>query len=182
MRLVALLALMWLVPFGVFKAGVWVMGAASGRTATPEPLNTRFGGYGTEDAMVYWGGIRGREGREGLDAEMLFLEADLVFPFFYGGALAVSLLIGWALVGRCFPPGLCFLPVAIAVVADWIENLVQIGQLSLFTANQPLGDAAVSAASAATRIKLVALTACVLGVAVLTAWAVGARAAASRTR
>jgi hypothetical protein len=92
-----------------------------------------------------------------LRAEQRFLELDLIFPFFYGAALATSLLIAWAALDRPFSPARLIAPVAITVLADWTENLVQLRQLSRYIDG---GEAALQSgwiqlASVATVIKLV---------------------------
>lgn len=175
MKRFGLLVMMWLVPFGVFKFGVWAMEGVSGRVPSGEPLNVRFRGYELDEVETYWRAIAAERGAEELEAEKRFLEADLVFPFAYGGALAASLLIGWVLVGRRFARVWCLLPVGVAVLADWVENLVHIRQLKLFVDHQPLGKTSIEVASLATQVKLTATLVCIVFVFGLTVWVIAAR-------
>jgi len=160
MRTFLLIATMLLLPVGLFRAGVWVMGRMSKLEDADPRLNTRLQGYGTGEVEARWNEIASAQEPGGLDREKKALTLDLVFPFVYGGALAVSLLLGWALTGRCFSPGWCLLPVGIAMVADWVENTVLLGQLKLFAAGGSLRKPSIALASAATQIKLLALFIC----------------------
>src|SRR5262249_22963774 len=69
---------------------------------------------------------------EGRGGERRFLELDLVFPFLYGGVFAAALLAAWIQLGRPCDPVWVVLPVIVTVVADWTENLVQLGQLGRY--------------------------------------------------
>lgn len=79
------------------------------------------------------------------------------FPFFYGAALATSLLILWALLGRSFNPGWVLAPVVITLLADWTENLVLLVQLRRYAESGARGLNAgwIQVASVATILKLV---------------------------
>jgi hypothetical protein len=92
-------------------------------------LGLRLTGYDLAAVKAYWAALKAGEA---LDAERRMLEIDLVFPFFYGAAFAVTLLFVWAALGRPFHPVWILAPVFIEVVADWIENLIQLKQLRLF--------------------------------------------------
>jgi hypothetical protein len=118
-----------------------------------KPLDQRFG-YDAGAVGRYWGAIDGA-----LPAEQHFLEVDLVFPFLYGGALAASLLLAWSTLGRPFSPAWIMAPVAITVLADWTENLVQLAQLGRYCSAQPLQAGWIRVASAATSLKLSFFTA-----------------------
>ena len=157
------LAVMLTLPVLVFWGGVWVMSILSDRPCVvrrpdqlpaPEdrkPLNQRFG-YDVGEVTRHWGALDDAA----FGAEQRFLELDLVFPFLYGAALATSLLIGWATLGRPFHPAWLLAPVAVTMLADWTENLVQLGQLQHYREG---GGAALQAgwipvASTATILKL----------------------------
>ena len=89
--------------------------------------------------------------------EQEFLRLDLVFPLLYGGALAFSLFMASAMLGLGSKGGWVIAPALITVLADWTENLVQLGQLKLY---QTKGGAELQAgwiqiASLATSLKLV---------------------------
>jgi len=115
------------------------------------PLGSRLGGYDSAAVCAYWHSL----GKEGREAERRFLEADLAFPFVYGGLLLASLLIAWTWLGRPFNPGWLVLTVAITVVADWFENLVQWQQLKAYVKSYPVQDGWIQVASVATTTKLV---------------------------
>ncbi|HEU4557108.1 MAG TPA: hypothetical protein VFS20_04635 [Longimicrobium sp.] len=144
-------------------------------------LNMRWReGYDREAFRRYWNALddkaRGIEER--------FLEFDLVFPFLYGGALAASLLMAWAALGRPVHPAWVLLPVLILVAADWTENLVQLGQVRRWNAG---GDAALQAgwigvASAATRVKCAFIGVTALMLVGLLVWNLVAAVRAPRTR
>ena len=95
-------------------------------------LGLRCTGYNLEQAKTYWSELK-KAGA--LDAEQRMLEMDLVFPFIYGAAFAGALLCAWAALGRTFHPVLILTPLFVEVVADWIENLIQLKQIKLFAAN-----------------------------------------------
>jgi hypothetical protein len=97
-------------------------------------------------------------------AEKRTLRTDLAFPFFYGGALAASLLIGWWQLGRPFPPALVAVAVGALMCADWIENGIHLRQLSRFEHKQSLQEGWVLVASTATAAKLGLLAVCGLAV------------------
>jgi len=177
-------------PTIVFIGGVYIMSKLSGRasvtyqlpdTAEPgdaKPLNQRVTGYDLEGVSRYWGALD----LKARTFEQRFLEMDLVFPFFYGAALASALLFAWAALGRPFHPVWLLSPIAITVVADWIENLVQIGQLGLYAENGKAGlqSGWILIASTATIIKLVLFFSTSLLLVWLTVWMV-LRALASRS-
>ena len=104
-----------MLPVVVFVGGAWIMSAASGRQTVPnqKPLNQRLG-YDTEAVDRYWGALDPPARR----AEQRFLELDLVFPVFYGTALAVSLLIASAMLGGPVHPVWLIVPVVLTVGAD----------------------------------------------------------------
>jgi len=137
-------------------AGVWMM-HATGRdqfkSRAPEavPLNFRIAGYDAADASAYWNWL----GPAGREAERNFLEADMVFPFVYGGTILASLLLAWAWLGRPVSPLWLVAPVAITVLADWTENLVHWQQLKQFGAGAPVDAGWIQVASIATSTKLV---------------------------
>jgi len=149
-------------PAAVFLAGVTVMkkvtrhqgaeerACSAADPADRKPLDQRFG-YDAEAVDRYWGTLDGA-----LSSEQHFLEVDLLFPFLYGGALAASLLLAWVTLGRPFSPAWIMAPVALTVLADWTENLVQLAQLRRYSAGgaHALQAAWIRVASAATSLKL----------------------------
>jgi hypothetical protein len=144
-------------PAATFVAGALIMERWSGRgeaaPAGQTPLYKRLR-YDAEEVRTYWQAFGGR-----LSRERLFLELDLVFPFLYGGGLAAGLLLGWAHLGRRFHPAWLLAPVLLGVLADWTENLVQLGQMRRFVDHGPhaLQEGWIRLASAATAVKLVTL-------------------------
>jgi len=116
-----------------------------------KPLNLRFG-YSAADLTSYWQAFK----PSGLEGERRFLEADLIFPFLYGGALATGMLLLWAALGRPFNPAPLFAVVAITLLADWTENLVQLRQICRFIrqGSSELEAHWINVASAATMVKL----------------------------
>jgi hypothetical protein len=156
--------IMLTLPVVVFLLGRWVMSEMSNRQYVMQrleaaakddrkPLNVRLG-YDLHAVSRHWAVLKEATL---LRAEQRFLELDLIFPFFYGAALATSLLMAWAALGRPFSPAWLIAPVAITVLADWTENLVQLRQLSRYIDG---GEAALQSgwiqlASVATVMKLV---------------------------
>ena len=120
------------------------------KSPRPVPLNLRIEGYDQTSAKAYWDWL----GPEGRLSEQRFLEADLAFPFAYGGGLLAGLLILWLGLGRPFHPVGLLAPVAITILADWIENLVQWHQLRRFLAGETLQPNLIQIASLATSIKI----------------------------
>jgi hypothetical protein len=128
------------------------------------PLMMRWG-YSASDVGSYWGKF------PSLAGEQRFLEADLVFPFVYGGALVAGMLLLWGALGRPFSPALLLGVVGVTLLADWTENLVQLRQLSRFMEHgcAELQANWIHVASAATMVKLagsVASVVVLLGLAV----------------
>lgn len=170
---VTTVAALVLLPLVVFLGGVTIMSAVSGRPTVrdPKPLNQRWLGYGVSVVDVYWRAL----GPAGRKAELTFLKLDLLFPVFYGGTLAVSLLAASALVGGAIPALWLAVPVALGVVADWTENLTQLDQLQRYIqaceAGAPGLDALaagwIRVASIATIVKLVSFTVAALALVVL---------------
>ena len=77
-------------------------------------------------------------------------------PFLYGGVFAAALLAAWIQLGRPCDPVWVVLPVIVTVVADWTENLVQLGQLGRYQPDAATLDPGwIQAASIATMLKLV---------------------------
>ena len=154
-----LLALCMLVlPVALFLAGGVFMMRATGRARFRQrrrepastPLNFRLRGYDAPAAVAYWHWL----GADGRAAELRFLKADMIFPLWYGGIMLGSLHLGWSALGNPSPFGIPALPVAITVVADWIENTVHIRQIGRFDQGQPLQDRHLRIASLATTTKL----------------------------
>ena len=118
------------------------------------PLFMRFTGYSVTDVATYWSDIA--SGGTGLKTERRFLELDLIFPFVYGGALCTSLLLLWTALGRTFSPAIPVVLIALTILADWCENLIQLRQLELFVAlgAKGLQEGWMRLASIATIVKL----------------------------
>ena len=116
-----------------------------------QPLNQRLKGYSTDDVEKYWKQLD----RDALDREKHFLFLDLVFPLLYGTAFLISMILAWKMHGK-LPSVWYILLVLITVIADWTENLIQIGQLERFVTNASLQAGWFRLASMATIIKLIA--------------------------
>jgi hypothetical protein len=165
-------------PLTVFLGGAWVMAQMSERenvrqrlrlSAAPKdqkPLNQRLH-YDVDAVQHHWSALDAAS----RTAEQRFLEFDLVFPFLYGAALAASLLIVWAMLGRPFNPVWLIAPVAVTVLADWTENLIQLAQLQRYihSGSDALQATWIACASAATLVKLVFFAASFLGLLILVA-------------
>jgi hypothetical protein len=110
----------------------------------------RFRGYNAAALQRYFSGFD----RAAFEAFRRTLQADLLFPLFYGGAIAAALFIGTAHLQHPFPsawiPVLTLLPMA----ADWTENVSLLRQLPRFESGEAPDERAVALASAATRAKL----------------------------
>lgn len=123
------------------------------QTADPDskPLNLRVSGYRTDDAAKYWDVL----GTDGLAAEVRFLEADLLYPFAYGGSLIVALV----LLRRGRPANASALavyaPATAAMAADWCENSIHLSQIARYLAHEPLSDGWILVAATATTLKWV---------------------------
>lgn len=91
-----------------------------------KPLHARWLGSGLDAAKRSWSWLNetARQATEKLPA------LDLLFPFVYGGALAVNLWWVWETLGHPFYPAWIVAPLAMILTADWAENLLQLAQLS----------------------------------------------------
>lgn len=165
-------------PTVVFFGGAWIMSEMSDRErvmerlsqaaapADQKPLNQRLC-YDVAAVHRHWGALDDTARH----AERRFLELDLIFPFLYGVALATSLLMAWASLGRPFNPAWVLAPVVITLLADWTENLVQLGQIKryIITSNETALQAGwIQVASTATMLKLLLFG----GVSLLLLWLV----------
>src|ERR1700681_4151246 len=151
-----------LLPFAVFASGAYLIAKLSDRQYVAhqleklkddkQPLGLRIYGYNAGAVARHWGALNDKA----LGFERRSLEIDLLFPFFYGAAFAGVLLCAWAALGRPFQPAWLMAPVLVGVVADWIENLIQLGQLRLFSASHEAGSQPgwIQIASVATSLKL----------------------------
>jgi hypothetical protein len=132
----------------------YVKGQLKERAAPDQrtPLYMRWGGYAVTDVAQHWGVLDPRA----LESERRFLQLDLLFPLFYGGAFVVALLRVWADAGNAFSTILLIAPAVITVLADWTENLIQLAQLRLYVENGKDGLQAgwIKIASAVTITKL----------------------------
>jgi hypothetical protein len=154
----AILALV--LPALIFVGGASLMGRASGRDdalrasnpPNPKPLNIRLNGYTRDDVKAFWKAL----GPGGRIIEEKFLQWDLFFPVVYGGALAASTLWLLAMIGERRMGRWALLPVAVTVLADWVENTVQLQQLGRYGSGVELQVEAIRLASTATIVKLLA--------------------------
>ncbi|WHZ23955.1 MAG: hypothetical protein OJF47_003067 [Nitrospira sp.] len=152
-------------PIAVLLGGGPVLNRISGRASTikrltqaghtvPKPLNMRWLGYGPAAVRIYWRALQ----KPGRLTERTFLRLDLLFPFLYGGALSASLWWVWVTLNNPFPLVWLTAPLAIALAADWTENLVQLNQLGRFQDGSEgdgnLQGAWIRVSSCATIIKL----------------------------
>jgi len=144
-------------PLAVFLAGGSWMMKVTGRgnfpeTAAPEstPLHFRFGGYDVAEVRAYWDWL----GADGRLAELRFLELDLLFPLFYGGAILLGLFLIWDALGRPFPRRRLTAPVFVNLIADWTENLTLRHQLRRFLDNEPIEEGWIALAGQATTVKI----------------------------
>lgn len=157
----ALLALGF--PIAVLFFGDDVLSGASGRAAvirqlseerheSPRPLSRRWFGYGADAVKEYWFWLK----PAGRWAEKTFLTLDLLFPFLYGGALAVSLWWVWMALERPFHPTWILAPLALITMADWLENLIQLAQLRYYVSSneQSVQSGWIRLSSCATIVKL----------------------------
>lgn len=144
-----------------FFAGAFIMSWAAGhgpvsahlKTAGLKPLNQRFGGYDADKAKEVWGKIQ--EVEEGLETERTFLKLDLAFPLYYGAVLMIALLVVWEHSRTTWSLALLAVPILITMLADWLENSIQLKQIAVFA--DPSADVSsdqINLASRATQVKL----------------------------
>ena len=109
-------------------------------------------GYDTTAVARHWDVLDERA----LQSERRFLELDLIFPTFYGTALAFALWLAWAAAGTTFSPVWIIVLVAITMIADWTENLIHLSQLQLYMQSGHIGlqPGWIQIASVATSVKL----------------------------
>lgn len=156
------LAVAIILPIAIFLGGAMLMFDLSDRNLVVDqlkaaelkdrtPLYQR--GYSTDEVARHWGALKS----DGLKAERLFLILDLVFPLVFGAAFLTCLLLLSSLLSSALQPLWLASPVVIMVIADWVENLVQLAQLSRFAEGGAvaLQSAWIELASTATVIKLV---------------------------
>jgi hypothetical protein len=159
-KLIAEAIVMLVLPAGAFLGGGWLMSELSNRARTTQlltnakpadrkPLAQRLT-YDVDAVKGHWGALDG----EALRDERRFLQLDLLFPLLYGAALAFSLVMAWDALGRRFNVAYVLAPVLITVLADWVENSLQLGQLANYTAGTMLQEGSIRVASIATLLKL----------------------------
>jgi len=146
-------------PAAIFLGGIWLMNSI-GKKSTSKgelPLYRRFG-YSAHEMKKYWDSLKNGNA---LETELKILKLDLLFPFFYGAALSVSLLSAWSRLGEPFSWLWIFFVVGAAVVSDWIENSTQLFMMRGYTndPNADLNPATAKIASLATRMKWVFIVA-----------------------
>jgi hypothetical protein len=139
-------------------AGVAAIAALpQGRAAASVGLRPLYRGpYDRAYAESYWRTLAAAPpvaGHPPLDAERFLLKLDLAFPPIYGGALATSLWWSAHALGRPDVGPWLMLAVLLMMAADWTENLVQLAELSRFTATGQASVRRIAIASAATGLK-----------------------------
>jgi len=133
------------------------------------PLHSRYKGYSQKEAENYWIWLRARDA---IDTEKRFLKADLLYPFFYTGSMIASLFLAWVWLDRPFNSLVFLIPVAIMVLADWTENLMQLRELHHFVRGESLNPTSIQTASIATITKCVFLVISFLMILGLAIWVV----------
>lgn len=149
-------------PIAIFLGGATLMFDLSDRDLVVDQLNAAElsdrtplyqRGYSADEVARHWGALKS----DGLKAEQLFLVMDLVFPLVFGAVFLACLLMLSSLLSWQLHPLWFAAPVVIMVVADWVENLIQLSQLSRYTKGGAvaLQSGWVEVASTATVVKLV---------------------------
>lgn len=167
-----------LLPLAWFVGGALLMMRWTGRDRFPQrrrfpqsqPPNLRWRGYDATALVEYWDWL----GADGRAAERRFLLADMLFPAWYAAALLASLLASHQRLGPGMAVGWLVAPVAVAVVADWVENLLHLRLLGAHERGQRPGARWTRLASAATRAKLAAFWVATVAMVVLAGWAAAA--------
>jgi hypothetical protein len=170
-RIIAIALFVIALPCVAVVAGGELMTAIAPRQIPEKPpLMGRWRGYTKEAVASYWSKLDA----ESLDAEKRFLEVDLIFPFVYGGAVLTGMLVAWNSRGLRFSPAIFVGLVAAMMLADWVENLVHLRELSAFEAggatNLSSGWIVVASAATITKWAMVstsAITVLALAVAVV---------------
>lgn len=177
-KLGQILISIWL-PIVVLVGGAGIMTILSGHEYVTQQLrekadskdrkelNRRFLGYDTNAVARHWGVLDERA----LQSERRILQLDLVFPLFYGAALAIALWQAWTAVGKTLSPVWLVILVAVTMIADWAENLIQLSQLQLYMENgkDALQPGWIQIGSAATIVKLLFFTGALAFIMILTA-------------
>ena len=122
------------------------------RKQSPLSLDKRLWGYSLSEVRAYWEAL----GPAGRVAEERFLKWDLSYPFVYGGAIGAGTLIAGSRLVLPVPLVALLTPIAVASIADWVEDLTQLRQLRRYRSDRGAAVEAgpVRLASAATRLKL----------------------------
>ena len=146
-------------PVIVLFGGAKLMNEMSGRRTVElqKPLFQRLS-YNVAAVQSYWTELKDID-KNALENEKVFLKLDLFFPFFYGGAFSASLLMLWIMLDKPISLIWLLMPVAIAITADWTENIIQLGQIQLFMGDQELQPDQVQIASISTFIKIMSIVA-----------------------
>ena len=122
-------------PSLVFVAGLILLNLLTRPidAANEKPLYVR-SGYSEQDAETYWTAL---DQRGLLSTESLALIVDLLFPLCYGYAFRKSILAAWRELGQPRFWNFAVVPVWLAVLADWIENLLLLYLLQIFVKSTP---------------------------------------------
>jgi hypothetical protein len=133
-------------------------------------LNLRIRGYSTRAAARHWQLLRTDGGLA--RAERRFLQLDLLFPLVYGAAFAGGLWLLRGALERRADTGWLIAPVVIGVLADWVENFIQLRELDRFLRGERLQTGWIRIASVATIVKLISLSGAVLLIVLGVIWGV----------
>jgi hypothetical protein len=180
-RTLVVLAIPVVVFAGVGRLQSWHSGRDAAMRAAGlsqhDTLNMRWH-YDAKDIDRFWTALQ----ESGRVAERTFLQEDLVFPLFYGGSLAFSLLWLRPRTRVSWKPWHVLLPVLLGVVGDWTENLTQLNLLRGYIPQRPesLNQAAVDLSTFATDVKLGGITVATILLLALT-WLAIARPASARS-
>jgi hypothetical protein len=144
-----------LLPLLILGAGFAIMGSRPAHGVVQQiapPINTR--PYSAAEMASRWGTLAEQKA---LDSERYMLKVDLLFPLFYGAAFAASL---WFIARGLRFQGIATLmvPVLLMVLADWVENTVQLMQLARFETSKDVSTPWLALASIATCLKMTLVT------------------------
>lgn len=152
--------LIFALPAIVTIAGAVLVGKVTGHDKVQAALGkgVEYGFYTAAEKNSEWG----RLSQDLIGKERWFLELDLLFPFVFGGAIAMGLLVAWHSLGKPFPVFCLLAPIVVCMAADWSENLLQLSQLDKFlrTGGGPaptISEMAIRIAGIATAVKWLSL-------------------------
>lgn len=167
--MIARVLLMTILPVAIFLGGGRALQKWSGRFPNPEGGLGLKWGYDKQTVVKVWGERESPDAQKRLRAERSFLELDLFFPLVYGASLALGMWIGLTSLALPCHPAWSLVPVAIVILADWVENWVQRSQLEIYleAGADGLQSAWIQIASVATVVKLAITGASLLAIVVM---------------